>query len=168
MPEHGLFFFLSDGSMRIDTPQEKYVFKLWLIRHGESANDNLTPMGFEQMRLASLRFKRLWDGAPALVVHSPTGRTHASARVFSQNTGLTSSVQPGLSIMHYHDREMHRKFAESILRVRTPNIVLIAHDETRRVCEAIVFRSFRRTDKPPHVPQGGILRFVEAHGYELV
>ena len=146
------------------------MFSLYLIRHGESINDLLTPMGVEQVRLACERYKRAWDGAKTEIFHSPTGRTKASATVVAKNLGLPSTESDLLSIAHFHNSEKHRTFADMIANSRARNIVLIGHDETTRWCDTVIFRCFRKLNKmgPPEVPLGGLLRWSEQGGYELL
>ena len=142
---------------------------LHLIRHGESVLDNLTPNGREQVRLASDRWLKGYDQGTVRVFHAPAGRTRTSSEVFTYTTKIPSVECPLLAIAHYHDREKHRAFANMIAN-SARHIVLIGHDETTRWCDAIVFRCFRKLYKkgPPEVPLGGLLRYTEQGGYELI
>jgi broad specificity phosphatase PhoE len=145
------------------------MFSLYLIRHGEFFQDFLTPMGVEQVRLACERFKRAWDGGKTEIFHSPTGRTKASSVVVSKHLGMLSTESDLLSIEHSNDTEKHRTFANQVAQKGIKHLILVGHDETTRVCEAIIFRTVRRMaiyDK--EVPHGGLLRYTEKNGYELI
>jgi phosphohistidine phosphatase SixA len=111
----------------------------------------------------------VWDGGKTEIFHSPTSRTKASAVIVAKNLGLPSTESGLLSVAHFHDREKHRTFASQVAQKGIKHLILVGHDETTRVCEAIIFRCVRRMaiyDK--EIPHGGLLRYTEKNGYELI
>ena len=141
---------------------------LYLVRHGEAIFENLTPNGHRQAQLAAERWSRVWDRRETHVYNSPEKHTRAAASEFTKRIGVPSIESDYLLEANFADRMAHLAFARLLGEVFTPHVVLIGHDETRRVCEAIVFRYFERTDVVPYVPIGGLLRFTELGGYELL
>jgi broad specificity phosphatase PhoE len=139
-----------------------------LIRHGESPSLGLSMRGKDQVRIASERWLALWDKSDVVAYHSPISRARESAEVFTQVTGIPSIEEDLLSIVHFFDRQKHALFADRVALQTAPLLVLIGHEETRRVCEALTTRIFQRPDRPPYLELGGMLRFVDAYGYELI
>ena len=144
------------------------MHSLCLIRHGDSVNDILTPNGCEQIRLASERWKRHSDAATVSVYHAPAECTKLSARIFEEVTGIESTLHSQLWIGHYHDKSVHHSFARWVAALMSEHVVLIGHDETRRICEAIVALRFHSNDRPPYLPEGGVLKFQPSYGYQII
>lgn len=112
------------------------INKIILIRHGESEKDktnpnrNITTKGIKQIRLSSIKIKRVIKNENSLIICSNTLRTKNSGQIISEKLGLDLVV------------------SKSNLRVQ--NIQLL--ERKKRVLLLDYFESFQKGTLPKSIP----------------